>query len=149
MVNLSLALDGAEHAALHVLRFTLRERINEPFALSLVAGSTFPDLDLEELLLRPASFSIDAEGLHVLGGARRRLTGLCAAAEQLSVEPAGLSFYAFRLVPRLGLLTLRRDYRIFQRLTIPAILEHLLAAYVIPATFHLDARAFPVLDFKV
>ena len=149
MVDLSLALDGAEHAGLRVLRFTLRERINEPFALSLVAGSTFPDLDLEDLLLRPASFTIDAEGLHVLGGARRRLTGLCAAAEQLSVEPAGLSLYAFRLVPRLGLLTLRRDYRIFQRLTVPAILEHLLAAYVIPAAFHLDESAFPVLDFKV
>ena len=103
LLTLTLALDGAEQAALRVLRFTLRERVNEPFALSLVAGSTFPDLDLKELLLRPASFTIDAEGLHVLGG-RRRLTGLCSPAEQLSAEPAGLSLYAFRLVPRLGLL---------------------------------------------
>jgi hypothetical protein len=37
VVDLSLALNGAEHAALHVLLFTLRERINEPFALSLVS----------------------------------------------------------------------------------------------------------------
>ncbi len=149
MVALSLVLDGAEHVALRVLRFTLQERLNEPFALSLVAGSTLPDLDLEDLILRPASFAIEAEGLPVLGGRRRRFTGLCLAAELLSVEPAGLSLYAFRLVPRLGLLELRRDYRIFQRLTIPAILAHLLAAYIIPATFHLDVSAFPVLDFKV
>ena len=36
MADLSLAHEGAADATLHVLRFTLRERINEPFALSLV-----------------------------------------------------------------------------------------------------------------
>jgi type VI secretion system secreted protein VgrG len=149
VVDLSLDLDGAEHAALRVLRFTLHEHINEPFALSVVTSSTLPDLDLEDLILRLASFSLDAGWAHVRGGGRRRLTGLCVAAEQLSTEPAGLSLYRFRLVPRLGLLTLRRDHRIFQRLTVPAILAQLLADYAIPATFHVDDRAFPVLDFKV
>jgi type VI secretion system secreted protein VgrG len=149
VVDLSLDLDGAEHAALRVLRFTLHEHLNEPFALSVVTSSTLPDLDLEDLILRLASFSLDVGLAHVRGGGRRRLTGLCVAAEQLSTEPAGLSLYRFRLVPRLGLLTLRRDHRIFQRLTVPAILAQLLADYAIPATFHVDDRAFPVLDFKV
>jgi type VI secretion system secreted protein VgrG len=149
VVDLSLDLDGAEHAALRVLRFTLHEHLNEPFALSVVTSSTLPDLDLEDLILRLASFSLDVGLAHVRGGGRRRLTGLCVAAEQLSTEPAGLSLYRFRLVPRLGLLTLRRDHRIFQRLTVPAILAQLLADYAIPATFHVDDHAFPVLDFKV
>ena len=145
MADLVLHIDGTEHAALTVDRFALRERLSEPFLLSIVAGSTHPDLDLEDLILRPASFSIDAGGVH----ARRDYSGICAAVEQLSAEPAGLSLYRFRLMPRLGLLGLRRDHRIYQQLTVPAILAQMLAAYVIPAAFHLDQGAFPVLDFKV
>ncbi len=145
MADLLLHIEGAEHAALTVDRFVLRERLSEPFSLSIVAGSTHPDLDLEDLILRPASFAIDAGRPHT----RRAFTGVCAAAEQLSAEPAGLSLYRIRIVPRLGLLALRRDHRIHQQLTVPAILAQMLAAYVIPAAFHLDESAFPVLDFKV
>jgi type VI secretion system secreted protein VgrG len=145
MADLLLHVDGAEHAALTVDRFALREHVSEPFSLSIVAGSIHPDLDLEDLILRPASFSIDAGEAHM----RRAYTGVCAAVEQLSAEPDGLSLYRFRIVPRFGLLALRRDHRLYQQLTIPAILTQILAAYVIPAAFHLEERAFPTLDFKV
>ena len=145
MANLRLHIDGAEDAALTVARFVLRERLSEPFLLSIVAGSTQPDLDLEDLILRPASFAIDAGTVH----GRRVYTGICTAAELMSAEPAGLSLYRIRILPRLGLLGLRRDHRIYQQLAIPAILAQMLAAYGIPAAFHLDETAFPVLDFKV
>ena len=145
MADLVLHVDGAEDAALTVDRFALRERVSEPFSLSIVVGSTRPDLNLEELILRPASFVIDAGRVH----GRRVYTGLCFAAEQMSAEPGGLSLYRIRILPRLGLLALRRDHRIYQQLTIPAILGQMLAAYLIPAAFHLDENAFPVLDFKV
>ncbi|MFS8071234.1 MAG: type VI secretion system Vgr family protein, partial [Byssovorax sp.] len=145
MTSLLLHVEGAGDAALIAVRFALRERLSEPFSLSVVAGSTHTDLDLDDLLLRPASFSIDAGTAH----GRRVYTGICIAAEQRSSEAAGLSLYRFRLVPRLGLLGLRRDHRIYQQLTIPAILAQILAAHVIPADVHLDERAFPVLDFKV
>lgn len=145
MADLLLRVDGAEHAALTVERFALREHVSEPFSLSIVAGSIHPDLDLEALILGPASFAIDAGAAHT----HRAYTGVCAAVEQLSAEPDGLSLYRFRLVPRLGLLALRRDHRLYQQLTIPAILTQILAAYVLPAAFHLDARAFPTLEFKV
>ncbi len=149
MADLALHIDGAEDAAFRVLRFVLRERMNEPFSLSLVAGSLLPDLDLEEMILRPASFSLAAGWAHVLGGGRRVYTGVCAAVEQISAEPSGLSLYALRLSPRLDLLALRRDYRIFQQLTIPAILTQLLERFAIPAAFRLDAGVFPILDYKV
>ncbi len=145
MTNLLLHVDGAEDAALTVSRFALRERLSEPFLLSVVAGSTHPDLDLDAFILRPASFSIDAGTAHGC----RVYTGICTAAEQMSAEPAGLSLYRIRIAPRLGLLALRRDHRIYQQLTIPAILAQMLVAYSIPAAFHLDESAFPVLDFKV
>src|SRR5262249_12590092 len=97
MAELALHIDGAEEASFRVLRFELEERISAPFSLSIVAGSLLPDLDLEGLLLRPASFSLDAGWAHVLGGGCRIYTGVCASAEQLSVEPRGLSLYALRL----------------------------------------------------
>ena len=59
MADLLLHAEGAEHAALTVDRFVLRERLSAPFSLSIVAGSTH--LDLEDLILRPASFAIDAD----------------------------------------------------------------------------------------
>lgn len=145
MADLLLHVDGAEDAALTVDRFSLRERLNEPFSLSVVAGSVHPDLDLEDLILRPASLVIDAGRPH----GRRVYSGVCAAVELMSAEASGLSLYRFRVAPRLALLALRRDHRIYQQLSVPAILAQMLAAYVIPAAFQLDESAFPTLDFKV
>ncbi len=149
MAELELHVDGAESAAFRVHRFNLRERLNEPFSLSIVAGSLHPDLDLDAMILQPASFSLDAGWSFVRGGGARAFTGICAAAEQLSAEPSGVSLYALRVVPRLGLLGLRRGYRIFQHGTIPRILAELLRALDVPAAFHLDEPSFPVLDYKV
>jgi type VI secretion system secreted protein VgrG len=149
MAELNLTVEGAEEAAFHVLRFSLRERLNEPFSLSIVAGSLHPDLDLDGMILRPASFSLDAGWSFVRDGGARAFTGVCAFVEQLSAEPSGLSLYALRLIPRLGLLGLRRGYRIFQHATIPAILGELLGELDVPAAFHLDEEVFPVLDYKV
>jgi type VI secretion system secreted protein VgrG len=149
MSELRLHIDGAEGANFRVLRFSLREQLSEPFSLNVTAGSIHPDLDLDAMILQPASFSLDAGWTFVRHGGARSWTGLCTAAEQLSAEPAGLSLYAFRVSPRLSLLALRRSYRIFQHRTIPAILRGLLAAFEVPAALHLDEEAFPILDYKV
>jgi type VI secretion system secreted protein VgrG len=149
MADLALHVEGAEDAAFRVLRFSVRERLNEPFSVAIVAGSTRSDLDPEDLILQPASFSFAAGWAFVHGGGRRTLTGVCFAAEQLSAEPAGLSLYAIRVVPRLALLGLRRDARIFQHARVPEILAQILEGFAVPAAWHLDAEAFPVLDYKV
>ena len=149
MSELTLQIGGAEQAAFRVHRFTLRERLHEPFLLSIVAGSTRPDLDLDAMILQPAAFSLHAGWAFVRNGGARSFTGVCTAAEQLSAEPLGLSLYALRLVPRIGLLALRRGYRIFQHATIPAILSELLREFEVPAALHLDESAFPTLDYKV
>jgi type VI secretion system secreted protein VgrG len=149
MSELTLTVGGADNAAFRVHRFTLRERLHEPFLLSIVAGSTRPDLDLDAMILQPASFSLDAGWAFVRNGGARSFTGVCTAAEQLSAEPLGLSLYMLRLVPRLGLLALRRGYRIFQHATIPAILAELMREFDVPAALHLDEGVFPTLDYKV
>ncbi|MGK4008590.1 phage late control D family protein [Sorangium sp. So ce1036] len=82
-------------------------------------------------------------------GGRRLYTGLCEAVEQIGVEPSGLSTYAVRLVPRLHLLTLRRDCRIFQRASVPEILGRLLDEFAVVHDLRLDHAAFPPLEYKV
>jgi type VI secretion system secreted protein VgrG len=149
MSELTLTVGGADHAAFRVHRFALRERLHEPYSLSIVAGSTRPDLDLDAMILQPASFTLNAGWAFVQKGGARSFSGICAAAELLSAEPLGLSLYALRLVPRLGLLALRRGYRIFQHATVPVILAELLREFDVPAVLHLDEGAFPTLDYKV
>jgi type VI secretion system secreted protein VgrG len=149
MSELNLQIGGAEQAAFRVHRFTLRERLHEPYLLSIVAGSTRPDLDLDAMILQPAAFSLNAGWAFVRDGGARSFTGVCTAAEQLSAEPLGISLYALRVVPRLGLLALRRGYRIFQHATVPAILSELLRELDVAAALHLDESAFPTLDYKV
>jgi type VI secretion system secreted protein VgrG len=149
MSELNLQIGGAEQAAFRVHRFTLRERLHEPFLLSIVAGSTRPDLDLDAMILQPAAFLLNAGWTFVRNGGARSFTGVCTAAEQLSAEPSGVSLYALRVVPRLGLLALRRGYRIFQHATVPAILSDLLREFDVVAALHLDESAFPTLDYKV
>ncbi|MEO7329986.1 MAG: type VI secretion system tip protein TssI/VgrG [Minicystis sp.] len=148
MAELNLHIDGAEGASFRVHRFSLQERSNEPFSLSIIAGSTRADLDLDAMILQPASFSLDAGWAFVRRGGARTWTGVCTGAEQLSAETAGLSLYSLRLAPRFALLGLRRSYRIFQHLRIPAILGKLLDPFGIPHERRLDEEAFPVLDTK-
>jgi type VI secretion system secreted protein VgrG len=149
MSELTLTVGGADRAAFRIHRFALRERLHEPYSLSIVAGSTRPDLDLDAMILQPASFTLNAGWSFVQKGGARSFSGICTAAEQLSAEPLGLSLYALRLVPRLSLLALRRGYRIFQHATVPAILAELLREFDVPAVLHLDEGAFPTLDYKV
>ena len=80
-----------------------------------------PDLDLASFVGQDAAF--------FLTGAveqQRRWTGIVSRMEQVRVEPAGLSTYDLTIVPRLWFLTQRRNHRIFQHQSIPAILEKLL-----------------------
>jgi type VI secretion system secreted protein VgrG len=149
MSELRLHIDGAENADFRVHRFSIREHLSEPYSLSITAGSVHPDLDLDAMILQPASFSLDAGWALVEGGGARTFSGLCLAAEQLSAEPTGLSLYTLRLSPRFALLGLRRGYRIFQHRTIPAILAEILGVFGVPCALHLDAEDFPVLDYKV
>jgi type VI secretion system secreted protein VgrG len=149
VAELHLHVVGAEDAAFRVLRFSAREALNEPFSLSIVAGSAHPDLDLGAAILQPASFTLDTGWTFARDGGVRSWAGVCMGAGLLSAEPAGISLYSLRLAPRFALLGLRRSYRIFQHRSIPAILVELLGPFDVPVDRRLDEGAFPVLDTKV
>jgi type VI secretion system secreted protein VgrG len=131
---------------LSVRRFSVREAVSEPWAITIVARTSDPSLDLDAIVGQPASFHIVAGD----GSAReRRWDGVIRLAEQEQAEPVGLSTYRFLLVPALWLMSQRRDHRIYQHLTAPQIAGGLLDLWRIEHALALDAGAHPRLPFKV
>jgi type VI secretion system secreted protein VgrG len=148
MATLELCIEGIE-PALSVRRFSVREGVSELFDVSVVACSPRADLDLDDVVLKPASFAIAAGWAFVRGGGSRSYSGLCASIEQVHAEPTGLSTYAIRIAPRSWLLTLNRNYRIFQHASIPDIVTRILDERSITHVWRIDRGAHPKLDYKV
>ena len=138
VTTLELAFTSGE-ASLSVRRFSVREALSSLFTLSVWARSPDPSLDLGSLVGGGAAFR--AEG--------RLWTGVLTHAELLRTEPAGLSTYVVEIAPSLWLLTQRRGHRIFQHLSVPDILDRLLAEWQIEPRWELDRAAYPRLAYKV
>ena len=103
MATLDVWIDGLE-PALSVRRFEVRESVSELFTISLVACSPRVDLDLDDLVLRPASFLLTSGWAFVRNGGSRFYTGVCSSIEQMQAEISGLSTYRICIAPRLALL---------------------------------------------
>ncbi|CAN7493798.1 type VI secretion system tip protein VgrG [Aquipseudomonas alcaligenes] len=120
-------------AVLDVLAFRGEEALSQPFAYQVEFTSTQPDLPAERLLGQGASFSLlpppvalpfagmsipSAQPLRTLHGVVtgfRRLSGSNDEAR-----------YELTLQPRLALLGRGRQYRIYQHLSVPEIVEQIL-----------------------
>src|SRR5262249_31940623 len=61
----------------------------------------------------------------------------------------GLSTYHLRIVPKIWLLTQRTNYRIYQHLKIPDIVDKLLKEWSIEPTWRIDRGKYPELEYKV
>ncbi len=107
-----LEVSVASGDGLDVRTFQVVERMNELFEISIDALCENPDIDFEAVVGQPMTFTArkGADGLDV-----RTWTGICSHVEQTGVEERGLSTYKLVLVPRLWLLTQRRNHRMFQR----------------------------------
>ncbi|MBI4704072.1 MAG: type VI secretion system tip protein VgrG [Deltaproteobacteria bacterium] len=140
LLELSTSLPAA---ALSVRRFAVREAVSELFEVSVWAVSADQDIDLDALIDQPASLRVTT------GRAARCWSGLCCYAEQLEAQPSGLSSYLVRIVPALWKLAQRRNYRIFQHLSVPAIARRLLDEWSIQATREIDAAAHPRIEYRV
>ena len=135
--------------SLSVRRFSVHEVVGAPFIASIWARSERADLDLESLVGKRASFRIQSGLAFAHLPATRHWTGVCSYIEQVQVEPTGLSTYYLRLVPTLWLLTQRRNYRVFQHLSIPDIVDHLLGEWHLQPTWAIDRARYPRLEYKV
>ena len=129
MAILDLSFESGE-TSLEVRHFSVHEGLSALFGATIVARSKREDIDLESLVGKAAGFAATGN-LNV----PRAWTGVVAHAEQIDVEPPtaasphSLSTYLIRIVPTLWLLTQRRGNRIFQKMTVPAIVEKVLGEY--------------------
>src|SRR5262245_9290336 len=117
--------------SLRVHRFSVSESVSSLFTASVWAHSPDPYVDFEALIGQPATFRVvTGHRFAALGGARC-WTGICCHAEQIqALDPgSGLSMYSLRIVPALWLLTQRRNYRVFQQLSVPEIADKVLAEW--------------------
>ncbi len=146
MPLLELAFESGE-TSLDVRLFDVHESVSGLFSVSIRARSASPDLDLESIVGKKASFRI-VSGV-AFGRVQARLwTGVCNHIEQIQAEPTGLSTYHLRIVPTLWLLTQRRNHRLYQHLSIPDIADQILAEWSIEPAWSIDRGAYPRLEYK-
>lgn len=156
MSSLELSFACGE-TSLAVHRFTVKEELAGLFSLTILARSTNPAIDLEAIVGRDAKLSIDSGTALTRGKTARVWSGVVSSMEQVQgVQPAPgqatqkeLSTYLVHIVPRLWLLTQRRNYRIFQHLTIPDIIKELLGEWGIEGKWVVDSSLYPKLEYKV
>ena len=137
-----------------VRRFSVRESLSRLFVVEVFGVAEDPSLDLEAVVGKPASLEL-ASGYTNVAGTSRVWSGLCNHIQQVRGVPPGvggsrvLSTYFLRIVPTLWLLTQRRNYRIFQHLSIPDIVDRLLDGWAIPRQWSVARDRYPKLEIKV
>ncbi|XYH98334.1 type VI secretion system Vgr family protein [Sorangium sp. So ce1128] len=148
MSPLTLTFASGE-TSLSVRRFSVHEALSTLFEISVVARSPNHDLDFEAIVGKGAGLHIANGIAFAASGEMRAWTGVCSYFEQMQAEPTGLSTYSLRIVPSLWLLTHRRDHRVFQRATIPDIVDSILDEWSLPRTWAIDRGSYPKLNYKV
>ena len=133
MSSFDLSCAGAEDS-LSVRHFSVSEGLSALFEVSVIAVSPVDDIDFEAVVGQTASFAIRSDAT----GRSRGWAGVARRFEQREAEPTGLSTYAISIVPQLWLATQRQDNRVFQHLTVPAIVREVLAYYRIEPALELD-----------
>jgi type VI secretion system secreted protein VgrG len=100
----------------------------------------------EERLSRPYAFDLT---LHAANGLARSFHGVLAKVCAEAVVPGQTrAVYTVRLVPRLWLASLGKDSRIFQELSVPEIVDLVLAPHGVTTRWKL-ARTYPKRDYCV
>jgi type VI secretion system secreted protein VgrG len=141
-------------ASFDVRSFKVHEALDRLPVVELVLVSPDADVDLESVVGKAASFTM-VTGYRFAVRGIRTWSGIASHAEQLRSLERGrdgttvLSTYHFRIVPRLWLLSLRTNHRIFQRLSIPDIVDELLGGWNLEATWRVDRASYPKLEVKI
>ena len=108
-------------AGLKIQRYDLREAMSEPFELTLEVLSTDPAIDVAAIVGQPIVVDFGDEPF------LKEIKGIVRRAVQRTAVPTGDSKYEWTVAPALWLTTRRRDHRIFQKMSVPAIVAAVLA----------------------
>jgi type VI secretion system secreted protein VgrG len=107
-------------AGLKIQRYDLREAMSEPFELTLEVLSSDPAIDIAAIVGQPIVVDFGDEPF------LKEIQGIVRRAVQRTAVPTGDSKYEWTVVPALWLTTRRRDHRIFQNKSVPAIVAAVL-----------------------
>jgi type VI secretion system secreted protein VgrG len=111
---------------LKVIRFEGEEAISNPFQFNLELAMDETEPDFEAILGKSGLLTIEgSEGT-------RYVSGILSKFEQTG-EPTRLTQYKAELVPKIWLLGLRRQSRIFQEMSVPDIIKKVLSDAKLPS----------------
>ncbi|MEM1032620.1 MAG: type VI secretion system tip protein TssI/VgrG [Myxococcota bacterium] len=138
----------AERVGLEVRTFRVEQRMSDIFSIHLSLLAEDGDIDLESIVGKTATLSISG---HFVESEPRRWSGVLRSIAQTRVERTrlGLSGYEATVVPRLWLLTQRRNNRHFQHVSIPEIARRLLDEWKVTADWRIQAADYPNLELRV
>ncbi len=139
--RVEVELDCGE--ALDVREFDARDAMSRLFEVRLVLVSRNLDVDFDSVLGMPASFRISTPG------SRRTWRGVAVAMDQVRVDRRGLATYELTIAPRLHLLGLRKNYRVFQFKSELEIVTQILGEWGIDHRVLADAGAHKQRKFRV
>jgi type VI secretion system secreted protein VgrG len=148
-----LELTTAIGSPFDIRRVTVHETIGAPFTIDIFAVSTQYNIDLEGVVGQPAAFRAEV-GHSLLGPVTRGWSGYVSTIEQVHGMKTGrdgtnpVSTYFLRIVPQLWLLTQRSNYRIYQHLSIPDIVDKLLGEWHLEPVWKIDRGSYPKLEYK-
>jgi type VI secretion system secreted protein VgrG len=115
--------------SIDVRHFTVREGMSQLFEIQLSVVSSNPDIDLDAIVARAASFTVQV-GLEP--AQTRTWVGVATSFQQVAAEDTGVSTYQMKISPVLWLLTQRRNHRIFQLKSEIEIARKLLSEWNVP-----------------
>ena len=144
--DLSISLVSDNHG-LTARAFTVRERMDRLFTVDVLMRSARPDVDLATPIGRPASLVL--QNAKLIEATTRTWSGVCTHIRQERVEPEGQSTYRMIVRPDLWRLTQRRNHRLFQHMSIPAIVEQVLGEWSVEHRFEIDSGDYPVIELRV
>ena len=138
---------ASKEDSLSVRHFAIREEISTLFEVDILARSPLDEIDLEAIVDHGAGFAVNS-GVAWLTSTNRVWTGICAHMELVQTESIGLSTYFIKIVPALWRTTLRRNYRIFQHMKIPDIVQKVLTEWQIEPVMKLSGE-YPEHEYRV
>ncbi|HEX7600812.1 MAG TPA: phage late control D family protein, partial [Polyangiaceae bacterium] len=148
-----VTLTCAVGSPFEVRRFKIHEGISDVFRVEAEVTATDPNVDLEAIIGREAGLELQSGYAHATKG-QRVWTGICNHIQQVQGVTTGLgtiavSTYLVSIVPILWMLTQRTNHRIFQRLSIPDIVDKVFQEWKVQAEWKINREAYPKLEFKV
>jgi type VI secretion system secreted protein VgrG len=146
MSLLELTVTGG--ASLSVRQLSIHEGVSELFTVEVVARSEASDIDIDRIVGHDASLHVEPNTPRP-GQGTRTWKGICSSMELMAVETTGLSTYRIEIVPTLWLLTQRVGHRIYQRMSIPDIIDSLLREWLILPEWNVTRALYPKLEYKV